>query len=376
MKFPLFVIILIASPCCAGAQSFEPASECASCHERINSEWRESRHAHSSAQNNPIYAAMLSWAGDAEMGATCGKCHEPIATLTAADDPLRHEGVTCDFCHATKLTVTGGRTWFEPGPANSKYGPWDDAISSSHACIQSTLHSQSSFCLACHGNSENVHGVTFCSTGLEYQRSSFARKGVSCQDCHMPAIEGKAAPTGKLRQAVHKHQFYGAYDEEMLRDCATLEIDATQNGESVSVWIRLTNQSVGHHLPTGTPMRMVLLKVEALDAGGNLLWTNYRTNPLKEDPGAVLMKLLQDDQGRAPVPPWEAVSERFDQRLRADEVRELHYAFSDSAAVEIKAVLTHRLAPPPLIDRFGLDGTIYSAARIITTAQSTIKKKP
>ncbi|MBN1482082.1 hypothetical protein EH223_07480 [candidate division KSB1 bacterium] len=356
------------------AQELESYKNCAECHVQNVADWKTSRHAQSTPATNPFYAAMRTWADQSTDGvasAQCDRCHVPVpslATTTEVAERLAHEGVTCDVCHATQ----SDRNWLIVNPSGVKYGPYNDAISVVHESEYSEFLVSSRQCLTCHANLESAHGFAFCSTQKEYLASSYSKKGVTCQDCHMPSIEGKTAELGKIRQ-VYSHKFYGGYNPEILRNCASLELEVSGDTTQWTVNVTLTNRTVGHALPTGSPLRSVFLSLSALDVDGNVVWQNYKVNPLLEDSTAVFMRVLQDEKGQAPVPPWLATKIKFDQRLKPDETRELLYKIPGPGVVSVFATLNYRLAPPDLLKKLHLDFEPYSDVVTIATAQSNLK---
>lgn len=362
------VYTLLVSSMTVYAQEIQSYTDCAECHTQSTRSWKISRHAQSTPATNPFYAAMLHWANESSEGNAqkeCERCHVPVTTLTT--DPfvietVSEEGVTCDVCHAVKPSGS----WMVPGEKNVKYGPYGDAISVVHESQYSSWLVSSNHCLTCHGNLENAHGVSFCSTELEYKKSSFAGQGVTCQDCHMPSIEGRTAELGKMRR-VHSHVFYGGYNPEILQNCADLELTLKSDSSSVHIQVTVTNKTVGHALPTGSPMRAVYLKLEIRDAEANTLWRNFETNPLIEDPQSVFMRLLEDERGAAPVPPWKARAVRFDQRIGPDERRVLNYDLELQNADIVIAELVYRLAPPALLAKLNIDKEPFSEVISIAT---------
>lgn len=371
-----FVILFLICCSTAFSQVIQSVDYCQDCHQKIVNEWKSSRHALSS-KVNPFYAAMLNWANedtDNKAEKMCVTCHEPVRQLEMIGilaDVLAVEGVTCDVCHATQRTVQGNGSKLEVAPGNVKFGPFEDALSIDHKSELSQDLSSVDFCLTCHANLETSHGLSFCSTEQEYRKSSFAQKGVTCQDCHMPTIEGVAAELGKIRQ-VHSHFFYGAYTPDFLRDCASIKLEAELVENAYSLDVLITNETVGHELPTGSPMRSVYLKLEAQDSLGNVIWKNYDRNPLNEDPKAVFMRLLEDDKGNAPVPPWKAKNIRFDQRIKPDEVRKLSYTLPKEVT-SIIASLYYRLAPPLLLKKLNITESPYIDSTLITTASIKVQ---
>src|SRR3990172_2080969 len=353
------------------AQVIEPSANCRECHADIVAEWKASRLAQSNAKTNTFYAAMLASAkqsADKKFVSQCKRCHEPALFLQAPagqELPSVSEGVTCDVCHATRLVSPANGQHLKLQGGNIKYGRLKDAISVSHECEYYDTLGKSSFCLACHGQAETSHGIPFCSTEDEWRQSSFSQKGVQCQDCHMPAVEGLASQLGKLRDAVHSHRFYGGYAEDFMRNCAEIDLEAEARNGDIMVRIAIKNKGVGHALPTGSPMRMVYLKVEARDEEQNPVWKNWYSNPLKEDTKAVFMRLLQDGAGNAPVLPWKAESIQFDQRLMPDETRSLEYVISEPTAQSIHVSLVYRLAPPDVLRKLNIRDEMYFAENVI-----------
>jgi len=120
-------------------------------------------------------------------------------------------------------------------------------------------------------------------------------------------------------------------------------------------------------------MRMVVLTLVAKDSLQQPVWKNWYVNPLEEDTQAVFMRLLEDKNGRAPVPPWEAARQRFDQRLLPDKPVKLEYEISEATAVAVEATLSYLLAPPSLIAKLGITEEIYSTLKTITTAIVSLK---
>jgi hypothetical protein len=365
------VLIFIAS---ANSQELQLSNDCLKCHQTIVEEWKTSRHAASTEETNPFYSAMLKWANESSDGQAqekCNKCHVPVKFLGATEETtnrLAYEGVTCDVCHATQQS---GK-WLQIGAENTKYGPYKDAVSVVHSSEFSSFLISNDQCLTCHANLENAHGFSFCSTEEEFKQSSFYKSGVTCQDCHMPAVKSKATELGKIRN-IHSHKFYGGYNSQMLHNCAELSLAAEGDSTFLTVQVTVQNKGVGHALPTGSPMRSVYLKMAAFDAEGVVVWKNFINNPIKDDPKAVFMRLLQNDAGAAPVPPWEASGVRFDQRLMPDESRTLEYMLSDTPAKKIVAELYYRLAPPALVKKLNLDSETYGEP-ILIASQSVIIK--
>ena len=366
-------VILLMTMAVSDAQELQSFQTCQECHAQSVLDWKTSSHARSTAEVNPFYRAMLQRARRADKADDCDRCHQPVTALGLNDfdaRKLKNEGVTCDVCHAARVVGKGKDARLELVPGNVKFGPYKDAVPVGHQAAYSSTLVSSQFCMTCHGNLQTAHGMSFCSTEDEYRRSSFAQNGVTCQDCHMPSMEGKTAELGKIR-AVHSHIFYGGYNSEILRNCASIELTLQKSSDNLQAVIRVTNKTVGHSLPTGSPMRMVVLTVQAFDKEGNLIWQNYGDSPFT-DQQAVFMRLLENERGEAPAPPWEAARVRFDQRLKADETRELSYTFPSMQVHHINATLSYLLAPKALLEKLDLLYEPYLTPIVIAAVHQTV----
>jgi len=375
MQKQFCVIFLIISVFCDSsllmAQKLQSANECKACHKSVYAEWRESAHAHSSKLNNPLYRGMLKWAertGDEKIFSSCQNCHEPAFMFqpeVSLDENIVQEGIGCDFCHSIQLDKKSKDLKFSVHKDGTKFGPLKDAVSGAHETAFSKDHSTSEFCLVCHSSSGTTNGIAFCDTEKEWNEFINVKTRIECQDCHMPSLEGRAATLGKIRDNIHSHDFWGGYSEKMLHTAVKLELSAGIRGNLVYVQIIATNRGAGHSVPTGSPMRYVVLEVVAKNSQGDIVWRNWSMNPFEEDPAAVFMRLLEDNEGKAPVPPWEALRERFDQRLRPDEPRRVVYSIQESDVSLIEAKLIYQTAPPALLTKLGIIETRYTEPRIM-----------
>jgi len=193
---------------------FPSAQECGGCHLQIYREWSVSRHAF--AQISPTflsYQATLVKLTNGTLGDFCERCHtqvgmftnEPILTSNSNRAKVPMEGITCVVCHripAAYGKITG-RFPLEPGDIkNPVYGPRKDdelqrvlAANSDHppkthrkAGLLDQI-SQPGFCARCH-DVRLVNGIRFEDLFSEYKQTPAAKRGVTCQDCHMGPISG------------------------------------------------------------------------------------------------------------------------------------------------------------------------------------------
>ncbi|MDZ7724876.1 MAG: multiheme c-type cytochrome [candidate division KSB1 bacterium] len=302
----MIVALIIVTGSAVWGQVIKSAETCGECHHRNFVQWQQS--SHSGSATDPLYQAVLNTLPpESERRTRCSRCHEPVRHLdipaTLAKD-IAKEGVTCDMCHAVNWRESS-RHHYVLGPENVKYGPYEDAVPSVHEHEYSQALSSSSACISCH-HDVGTESLITCSTESEYKNSSFYKAGVTCQDCHMPKRAGKSAELGKWRQNIYSHVFYGGSTPRMLYDCATLNGELKFRDNNTVLSLSVTNQSVGHALPTGSPLRAVYLKITATSEQDSVLWSNYKTNSLNEDPDALFMRVLSDEQGNAPCIPTQA----------------------------------------------------------------------
>ena len=224
----------------------------------------------------------------------CACCHAPVA---AVDDPygvdpttltgVAAEGIGCDFCHkiadvlldpATSILSEGapGVLSFElrrPSTGAQFFaGPFDDVAPGDDT--YSSLQRQSAYCAPCH--SARFWGTQIYDSYGEWLASPYSNPetGKTCQDCHMPARGAtsfaRADKGGKEREpaTVRSHLMPGAADEALLRAAVSLTATARLDGDHIVVEVTVTNDRTGHHVPSDSPLRQVILLVQATDAGG------------------------------------------------------------------------------------------------------------
>jgi hypothetical protein len=244
-------------------------------------------------------------------------------------------------------------------------GPLDDVAPGDD--VFSPLHRTSQFCAPCH------HGVfwgtvVYNSFG-EWLNSDYNNEqtGATCQECHMTphgathlALPAKG---GRWRrpETIHSHRMPGAADEALLAGALTLTLNARSNGRHVTVMATVTNTGAGHHVPTGSPLRHVILWVEATgDAGQSLELVDGSTlpewcgegdpqvGPCASAPGKVFAKVLEEQwTGVSPTAAyWNPTRVVSDNRIAAKQSDESTYTFRRGASgpTTIRAHLVFRRA--------------------------------
>lgn len=372
------------------------AEHCRDCHREIYNEWAASMHAKSTALYSPIHEAMYRReVGDPRQdGQTtrngafpvCLQCHAPSAAMdgrTKLDAlPVYGEGVTCVTCHTMKsyqgihaheggqmnlgikaysfsevLQGPSGRvfsTRFIPPPPRGieaivpTFHPFP--MEGNAALLRSA-----DACLGCHDQRNNPHGVPLCMTGAEFRQSST----FNCQQCHMPVVDGRVS-----------HNFYGGYDTAMLRRSVILTMQAAREQDSIEVNITLQNM-LPHNMPTGAPFRNAFLRVSAYDSFGILVWANFRQHPLPEDPKAMLMLTLVDEDGK-PAPPPQAKAIGTDTRLQPHESRDFVYQIPAQNVAVVRTELNYDLLLPAMKAMFDNVPDDLKQARVIAKSEQRI----
>ena len=236
------------------------------------------------------------------------------------------EGISCDFCH--KIGAVSFYTdTLHPDPAmpgilsltlyrpksgeDLLMGTVDDVARPKDSFNQ--LHRESAFCAACHfGVNDETEIYNSYGEWLESPYSD-PDTGQTCQNCHMPEAprltsgmeslvqtaawlertSGRTLPAGLGELAkqsqrsyfvypekgglfreldqIHLHDMPGADDEEFLRSAISLQSAAEIEGAEIVVNTIVSNTGAGHHYPTGSPLRQVLLVVRATGGSGSEL---------------------------------------------------------------------------------------------------------
>ena len=237
----------------------------------------------------------------------CAACHVPGAAVDAPYDTdpsavsgVNAFGVHCDFCHkvaAVKLDP-GTRLPYpnmpgvlsmgvrRPFPDDKEryqifFGTFDDDnVPQEDTYLP--LFKESQFCAPCHFG-VFWDTVVYNSFG-EWLQSPYSipATGKTCQQCHMPAptIYNGAALTnvapgkGGIERdplTIPAHTFPGAASQELLQNAVTLSAAGQLQGQRLIVTVSISNDKTGHHVPTDSPLRQMLLLVEARDAEGRAL---------------------------------------------------------------------------------------------------------
>lgn len=333
----------------APARGLEPASSaevCGNCHRAIQEAWKNSSHAQ--AMESRLFQDALALAEeDAGPGArkTCLGCHAPLAVLTgdlALVKKTSWEGVTCDFCHSIRNVVTTG-----PNPKATvqftlvKTGPLKDSVSNGHGTEFSAVHTSSLLCATCH-EYRNAGGFPVLTTYTEWKNSRYAKEGRECQSCHMSRVSGDVVdPKVKRSNArVNLHQMPGSHSIEQLTSTIRAQLSSVRENNDLKVTVEVANVAAGHYVPTGSPLRQLVLEVKADAYDGQ----HYRAE-------RSYMRKIADAQGVAVAHEHtgflKGASVVSDTRLAPEERRMETFVFPipQGTQAQLKATLTYYYSP-------------------------------
>lgn len=312
----------------------------------------------------------------------CAACHAPAA---AVDSPLTadpteatgvgQEGIGCDFCHKVVDVVLDPETGRpypnrpgvmsfvlrRPGEGHQLFaGPFDDVAPGED--VHAPVFRESRYCAPCHH--AVFWGTLVYDSFGEWLASPYADPGSShastCQDCHMP--RGGADHFARLDRGgrvrdpatIATHLMTAIADSALMASAAQLDLDAVRRDGVVEVAARVHNSGTGHHLPTGSPLRQVLLVVEALDGEGRRLQLEGGpilpewTVDLAGRPGVAYAKILEESwtQVWPTAAYWSPTRIRSDTRLPAlaEHVTRYRFAADQDIPVIVSARLLYRRA--------------------------------
>ena len=263
---PMFFLALATT---GGLESPTSAEFCGRCHQAILGAWKLS--AHAQAMESRLFQDALEVA-ETGFGAsarrTCLKCHAPVA-VDKGDLSLRQkvswEGVTCDYCHAIKdVSLAGANPKAIVEFSLVKHGPIKDAQSMAHGTAYSAVHTSAAICAPCH-EYRNALGFPVLTTYSEWKNSRYWKDGKACQSCHMYRTAGDVVDPRVMQSntPINLHQMPGSRSLEQLAKTIGAQLAASREGDHVRVQVEVTNRAAGHYVPTGSPLRRLILEVKA-----------------------------------------------------------------------------------------------------------------
>jgi Zn-finger protein len=267
------LVLVLATAGVTSAVDLGPLSSaelCGRCHRAILDAWKTSAHAR--AMESPLFQQGLERT-EADFGADAQKkclgCHSPISVLTG-DRLLRQkvswEGVTCDYCHSIRGVSTAGvNPKAKVEFSLIKSGPLKDVVAPVHGAEFSPVHTSSDACAPCH-EYRNSLGLPVLTTFSEWKKSRYGKEGKTCQSCHMYRVAGNVVDPKVKKSSVAKvnlHQMPGSHSLDQLNKTIKARLTSAREGDQLKVSVEMANVAAGHYVPTGSPMRQLIMEVRA-----------------------------------------------------------------------------------------------------------------
>lgn len=214
----------------------------------------------------------------------------------------------------------------------TKSGPLRDAVSPGHGTRFSRIYTSSTVCAPCH-QFVNARGLNVLATFAEWQGSEYSARGVTCQQCHMRATTGKTVDPAIAKTPggrVNLHEMPGGHSVVELNRALHALISAERHDDQVVVTMRVANRGAGHALPTGSPLRSIVMEVEVEGAGERQRATRTFGRTVVDEQG---VELLEESAVFL-----RAAREATDTRLAPGERRSEHFSFSVPRTRPVRAV--------------------------------------
>jgi hypothetical protein len=322
----------------------------------------------------------------------CAACHLPGAAIDRPYDTdpndvtgIDRRGSHCDFCHKISDVVLepGHNIPYENRPGVLSYeflrpekgqqiffGPYDDVDAGTDVYLP--LIRKSEYCSGCHDAS--FWNVPIYKSYSEWYQSPYRDMGITCQHCHMKP-DGYTTNFARNRGGLERdpnviatHRFEGAMDSDLLQHALSLHVQASIVNSQLNLQVLIENDRTGHHVPTDSPLRQVILLVQTTDSDGRQLkmlsgpaipeWGGVgdpATGNYAGLPGQIYSKVLEELwTGEAPSGSyWMPTRVVLDNRIEAFHADTSYYLFDllerDQVQVDVK--LIYRRAPKKLMEQ-------------------------
>ncbi len=281
----------------------------------------------------------------------CADCHAPAIDgalggrdLLEARGIAHDYGISCDVCHRVEAVLDDGPPGIagrlrlhrpsDAGPITLgaggrlplTFGPSHDSPNPRMGSVQRDHYRDARICSGCHELDAPAIDrgrwpdgrLPVQSTWSEWRDGPLA--DAPCQSCHMPpepgaanaadlqafpaALVGIQAGWYRPPGAVRRHIWSGPRVEVdapdgMVQRAAALFVRPRREGDRIVAAVEVRNVGAGHALPTGEPMRQVLLTVDATCDGRPLPAVDGDVVPAWG--GAVATQIAGDDWRRWPA---------------------------------------------------------------------------
>jgi len=290
-------------------------------------------------------------------GVNCDVCHKVLNVRLAQNNrpyPDKPGILSYDFVREDQ---NSGRLYVGPLPGVNTEGT--DILTT---C--SPVFSRSEFCAPCHyGKFWDTQVYNSYGEWLDSPYSKDGNEGdyKTCQSCHMVVNNGTLQGDTSVRTSERaacsesntnhedfSHNMMQAGDDNLpnlIKNAAEIKLEASKVDGKIQFKVRVTNASAGHKFPTDSPLRHLILFIEARDNAGTLLqqidgpqipvWggTGNQANDYSGKPGEIYANILMDmDTNMAPTvsywnptkPAWDGSDTRLEPRKPAES----NYTFS------------------------------------------------
>jgi hypothetical protein len=379
-----------------------------------NTEWDisdESRHVRKIPNINLPYYGPGFKTDYLSNNGNCAYCHAPasvsapqievdlvpiINSSRSNNFSASTEGVNCDVCHKVlnvNLDPNTKKPYLDkPGVLSFDFIrdepiaqrlyvgplPGTNTIGTDINVTCSPVFSESEFCAPCHYS--QFWGMQIYNSYGEWSASPYANKDnaqiyKTCQSCHMIS-NGK---TPKENSSIRIDQREACSDKnvdlenfshdmlqrgndnipDLVTNAAKIELNAKKADDKLEVEVQVTNVEAGHNFPTDSPLRHLILFVDAR-AENNITipqisgpvippWGGVGTGPLDYagKPGEIYANILMDrDTNQSPtVAYWDPTSAAWDEsdtRLKPFTPQTSKYTFAvpknGSAIITVKLI--------------------------------------
>ncbi len=263
--------------------------------------------------DHPDEAASLDSYG------SCGDCHSPTSQADGgAIDFARSfeitydEGVSCDLCHKIRSVDAGGAPGRDGGmqlqrPSEETdvfghefdpitFGPYPDVVAGNMKGTYNPVMRDADWCSSCHEYARGAlrpdqqvdpvrwpDGLPIGEIYSEYLASPYAGTPTTCQTCHMTVLDEESSTynitevgmvpspgQGWFRELgeVHHHNLTVAED---MAEAVGMSLSLSVDGNDLVATVTVSNLTAGHAMPSGEPMRQLIVLVEAVDDNGDPL---------------------------------------------------------------------------------------------------------
>jgi Cytochrome c554 and c-prime len=231
------------------------AAQCASCHKKHYDQWSRSFHARSLTSDDFVrtFSQYLDSIGEQarespQSSMACLSCHAPLlkhagpeivrqvasSVLARETEKLAGFEVGCVACHLTENRIFAG-------PIEK---PQDNLF---HLSKFSPSYREASVCADCHTWTAST--IPCSNVYTDWKISRAAKRGATCQSCHMAETSGSAAAGGPQRK-IHDHVFAGGRSAAMLQKTVALGLKAEFRKDRLEVTATIRNLTP-HRVPDG-----------------------------------------------------------------------------------------------------------------------------